>query len=109
LSVLPYSHTEHKINIPKNNIFIDKCTEKWYIISMMIEVNNLTKADKMRIETNQKTFGKKTQKIVIGLNIVSYIKKHGTAMSQLINFYNKDHKHIGYWSNQTSVPALVIF
>jgi len=63
-----------------------------------------------RIETTQRTFGKKTVSLVKKtLKTVSRMKKYGSPMHQLINFYDAKGNHIGYWSNGTKNPCITIF
>ena len=57
--------------------------------------------EQFRIETPTKTFGKEAKRMLkeIFPNCVS-MKFHGSKMFGMVNFYDANGKHIGYWTNE---------
>jgi len=51
--------------------------------------------------TSTRTFGKAAMKEAISFfPTATKIKRYGTKMNEFINFYDKDGRHIGYWTNE---------
>ena len=61
---------------------------------------NTTTMTQFRIETPTKTFGKETKKMLKEVfPTCVQMKFHGSKMNGMVNFYDADGNHIGYWSN----------
>ena len=61
---------------------------------------NTTTMTQFRIETPTKTFGKEAKKMLKEVfPTCVQMKFHGSKMNGMVNFYDADGNHIGYWSN----------
>jgi len=57
--------------------------------------------EQFRIETPTKTFGKEAKKMLKEIFPTCVeMKFYGTKMNGMVNFYDADKKHIGYWTNE---------